>query len=390
MLQTIKNIGHFVSALLANILYGFPSKNLVVVGVTGTDGKTTTATLIYHILTKANKKVALISTVSAKIGGKEVDTGFHVTTPNPWALQKLIKHISNKGYKYLVLEATSHGLDQHRLFGINFHTGVLTNITHEHLDYHKTFSDYLKAKAKLFKLSKHAVLNKDDDSFSPVRALLSPKTTVHTYSIDTSSKLLDCIKIRFNESYNWSNALAAATAAGLLEIDQALICKAIKSFPQIKGRMEAIPNKKSITAIVDFAHTPNALQSALKAIQKSTKGEIIAVYGSAGLRDHSKRPLMGKIGSQLADIVVVTAEDPRTEDVNQIISQIKQGATGKAKIYTEPDRQKAIDLAIVKLAKKGDVVAIFGKGHEKSMCFGTIEHPWSDHDAVKKALKKRK
>ena len=394
MLHRLKNIGHLANAFLASFFYGFPSRKLTVIGVTGTDGKTTTATLIYHILRSAGKKVALISTVSARIGKKEIDTGFHVTTPSPWALQKLIRKISLKNYQYLVLEATSHGLDQHRLFGINFHIAVLTNITHEHLDYHQTFDNYLKAKAKLFRHAHHAVLNEQDESSTRIKSLLPSKTIVHPCNLKKANDdILKSAKARFPEEFNWSNSLAAATAADILELSTKDICKAIKSFPQIKGRMEQIANKKGIKVFIDFAHTPNALDSALKSLRSmidNRNSKLIAVYGSAGLRDEAKRPMMGKIGSRLADTVILTAEDPRTEDVNNIISQIKKGSTSKATVYTEPDRQKAIDLAIVKLAQKGDIVAVFGKGHEKSMSFGKIEYPWSDHHAVNKALKKRK
>jgi len=381
VLQKIKNIYHFFNAFLAVAFYGFPAKNLTVVGVTGTDGKTTTATMIYHLLKKSNKKVALISTVAAYIGNKEISTGFHVTSPAPWAIQKLIAQISKKGYKYLVLEATSHGLDQHRLLGTNISIGVLTNITHEHLDYHKTYHNYLKAKAKLFKKAQYAILNQDDQSYQKVTKNIPKSCQIIDYSLkDKAPKY-------FDQEYNQANALAAIKTVKLLGISN----PKFSDFLGIKGRMEKIPNKKGLNIFIDFAHTPNALKQALKSLRTSRHqpSNIISVFGAAGLRDHAKRPLMGNIASKLADIVVLTAEDPRTEDVNQIVNQIKKGVTGKAKIYIEADRQQAINLAINKLAKKGDTVAILGKGHEQSMCFGTIEKPWSDHKAVKNALKQK-
>lgn len=407
MLQKIKNIYHFFSALAAAVFYGFPARKLTVIGVTGTDGKTTTATLIYQILKKTNKKAALITSVAAFIGSEEIDTGFHVTTPNPWPLQKLLKKIVNKGTHFLVLESTSHGLDQHRLFGIPFSIGVLTNITHEHLDYHQNFQSYLQAKAKLFSRVKHAVLNKDDASYKRVLPLISSSAIIHSYSLKKNDKnLTSKIRLCFDEEYNCSNALAAYKVGMILGVKDKLMISAMKSFPGIKGRMEKIPNNKDINIFVDFAHTPNALEQALKSLRAIShpdkvedprskhrdkpSAKLIAVFGSAGLRDAAKRPLMGEIGSKLADIVVLTAEDPRTEDVNQIISQMKQGITGKAKIIIEPDRGKAIDLAINQLARKGDTVAVFGKGHEKSISFGKIEYPWSDHEAIKKSLSKKK
>jgi UDP-N-acetylmuramoyl-L-alanyl-D-glutamate--2,6-diaminopimelate ligase len=390
MMRWLKNLGHFFIALGAALFYQFPARKLTVIGVTGTDGKTTTATLIYHLLKTNQKKVALISSVCAKIGQQQIDTGFHVTTPNPWPLQKLIKTIADQGYQYLVVEVTSHGLDQHRLFGIPFKIGVLTNITHEHLDYHPSYDHYLQTKTKLFRRAELAVLNQDDQSFTRVKSLLGTNVKVYPYSLKKANqRLLNCLKKRFPEPYNWQNGLAASTVAQILAIKPKRVYSALRSFVAVKGRMETIPNKKDIKVIVDFAHTPNALEQALKALRVSTKARIIAVFGCAGLRDPTKRPLMGEIASQLADVVVLTAEDPRIEDVNDIIAQIKQGATGQAQVLIEPDRQTAINLAITKLARKGDLVAIFGKGHERSMCFGRIEYPWSDQKAAQKALSLR-
>ena len=399
MLQSLKNIYHFFNASLAAVFYRFPAKKLTVIGVTGTDGKTTTATLIYHLVKTSGRKVALISTVAAYIGNQEVDTGFHVTSPDPWALQKLIRRITDANYKFLVLEATSHGLDQHRLLGSNISIGVLTNITHEHLDYHKTYTNYLKTKAKLFNRAHHAIINRDDQSFARVKSLIPSSAKIHAYSLETGDKsVIKNIKLCFDEAYNCENALAAYYVAKLVGLEKSRIIKAMKSFPGVLGRMDKIPNSRGITTIVDFAHTPNALKRALISLRSTIKNppageagprsKIIAVYGSAGLRDTRKRVQMGQIGSQLADVVVLTAEDPRTEDVNHIIAQMKHGTAGKAKIMVEPDRQTAINLAINQLAKKGDTVAVFGKGHEKSLAFGKIEYPWSDHEAIKKALKK--
>lgn len=388
MLRKLKNLYHFLIAISAVRFYGHTAKKLTIIGVTGTDGKTTTTSLIYHVLFTAGKKVAMVTSVSAKMGNQEIDTGFHVTTPDPWPLQKLLKNIASQGYEYVVLETTSHGWDQHRLLGIQFKIGVVTNITHEHLDYHKTFARYVKAKSKLLKNSQLTVLNHDDASFNELKSLLPQHTPIYPYSLKLAPEnILECIKNRFPEGYNWSNALAAYTTTQLVGINDEDFCKAIKSFPGVKGRMELIPNQKQLTIVVDFAHTPNALEQALKAMRLQLKPgkKLIAVYGSAGLRDYTKRPLMGKVGSELADIVIFTAEDPRTENVNTIIEQMVKMIVKGAQIHLQPDRQKAITQAI-KLARPGDIVGVFGKGHEQSMCFGTIEYPWSDHEAIKKAL----
>lgn len=380
---------HFPKALLAVLYYGYPAQNLQVIGVTGTDGKTTTSSLIYQILKKADLKVALISTVSAKIGQKDLPTGLHVTSPNPWELQKLLKLIKDKGFEYVVLESTSHGLDQFRLLGSNFKIGVLTNVTHEHLDYHKTYSRYLQAKAKLFKQTQFSILNQDDSSFAKMKKLASGKIITYglkkgTYNLRNSS-----FKTSLPGEYNLSNCLAALSVAKTLGIKDKVIYQAIKDFKGVVGRMEEIKNKFGFKVFVDFAHTPNGLKNALLALKQMKPKKLMAVFGAAGLRDKTKRPMMGKNACQLANQVILTSEDPRTEDVLSIMSQISQGCKNSKKIIKEPDRQKAINLAIT-LAQKGDIIGIFGKGHEKSLCFGNKEYPWSDQKAVKKALQKRR
>jgi len=384
----VNYIYHFPQALLAISYYGYPAKDLKVIGVTGTDGKTTTATLIYEILKKAGLKTALISTVSAKIGSKDLPTGLHVTSPHPWELQRLLKLIRDKGFKYLVLETTSHGLEQFRLLGANFYIGLITNVTHEHLDYHKTFKNYLKAKAKLFKKTKFSVLNQDDSSFAPLKKVASGK--IISYGLKSGDYHLKnfAFKTRLLGEYNLYNCLAAISVAKTLGIKNEVIRQVIADFKGMIGRMEEIKTNKGFRVFVDFAHTPNGLKNALKTLKSLKPEHLMAVFGAAGLRDRTKRPLMGQVACQLADKVILTAEDPRTEAVNQIIKAIASGCKSQDKIIKEPDRQKAINLAL-KMAQKGDIVGIFGKGHEQSLCFGTQEYPWSDQEAVKKALKKK-
>lgn len=391
-LTELKRPYHFLKGVAANVKYGFPSKKLRVIAVTGTDGKTTTSTLIYHILKTAGKKVALISTVAAYIGDKEIDTGFHVTSPEEFQLQRLLKDIADQGYEFVVLEATSHGIHQFRLFGIVPEICVLTNITHEHLDYHKTYERYVQVKASLLSMSRTVVINQDDMSYAPVLDILKKhsRVKISTYSGKILPKELQYpVTSRFPEPYNHANAMAAITTAQMLDVSNTVVVRAISLFPPVSGRMEEIPNKKGIRVIVDFAHTPNALKVALEALQKQRKpgNKLIAVFGSAGLRDHTKRPLMGKAASELADEVVLTAEDPRTEDVHVIIRQIKEGATRNyGHIHEVVDRKKAIYFAIQTLAKRGDIVGIFGKGHEKSMNLdGKVEISWSDQKTARAA-----
>jgi UDP-N-acetylmuramoyl-L-alanyl-D-glutamate--2,6-diaminopimelate ligase len=394
MIPFLKNKLHFLKAVLAILYFRYPARKIKVIGVTGTDGKTTTTTLIYHLLLAAGKKVALVSTVIAYVGKRKVDTGLHVTSPGPWFLQKLIRKIADEGYDYLVLEATSHGLDQHRLLGTNISIAVLTNITHEHLDYHKTYAKYLNAKAKMFRNVDTAILNKKDASYKHIKKLLKPRTRIVLYSDKTLEKdIKSTVEKKFAENYNRFNATASILAAKELGIDNSAVKKGIGNFSGIPGRMEEIKNKKGIRIFIDFAHTPNALENVLRALrkQKSSNSRLIVVFGCAGERDTKKRSVMGRVAAKLADISILTAEDPRNENVNDIINQIIKGAkevrkNKRSKIIKEPERGKAILLSIEKLARKGDTVVICGKGHERSMAYKEKEHPWSDQEAVRFAL----
>jgi len=303
------------------------------------------------------------------------------------------------GIKYVVMEVTSHGLDQFRFLGINYEIGVLTNVTHEHLDYHQTFAHYLQTKAKLFARARIAVLNRDDGSFSFLESLVSGKGgRLLSYGISQEADFTPRnfpFETPLRGEYNRYNILAAIAAASALGLNKEVVGKAVASFRGIVGRMEEIVSggrAKSFRVMVDFAHTPNALEQVLKTLREDLKKDqrLIVVFGAAGLRDRGKRPMMGKIAGKLADLVVLTAEDPRTEKVVDICNQI---AVGCRRVGVEPtiisNRQEAIEFAI-KNAKKGDIVVICGKGHEKSMCFGKKEYPWSDQEAIKKALQQLK
>lgn len=394
MWRRIKNFAHLLEAIVANAIFGFPSSKLKVLAITGTDGKTTTSTLLYHILKTAGKNVALISTVAAYVGDTEIDTGFHVTNPSSFALQRLLRKIASKNIEFVVLEITSHGIDQNRNWGIHPLIGAITNVTHEHLDYHKTYENYLETKAKLLLASKTAVLNKDaQDSYEKLLRIVKkagiPFEPVSVKAMP--SKITRAARRRFGqEAYNLENVSVAAGIVKQLLVNEQDIAEAVKTFPGVKGRMEEIANERGIKIIVDFAHTPNALSQALTTLRKEMgegKGRLISVFGCAGLRDHTKRPIMGKIAADIADLAIFTAEDPRTEDVWTIINQMKSGVeSGHDKIVSIADRYEAISFALNKFAKPGDVIAITGKGHEKSMNFAGTEYPWSDQEAVKKVL----
>lgn len=391
MWRSIKNFIHLLEAMLANALYGFPAKKLKVIAITGTDGKTTTASLLYHILKTAGKNVALISTVAAYIGEEEIDTGFHVTNPSSFALQRLLRKIVAARMEFVILETTSHGIDQNRNWGIKPELAAVTNVTHEHLDYHKTFDQYLKTKAKLLISADHAFLNADaKESFESLQRILKQRKTVFSVvSLEgMPNKIMRVARKRFgDENYNFENVAVAADMTKEIVTSEDIV-KAIKTFPGVRGRMEEIPNDRGLTIIVDFAHTPNALEQALKAIRKKmTSGKLIVVFGCAGLRDIGKRPKMGKIAGEHSDLAIFTAEDPRAEDIWTIINQMKSGVTGNHdKIVSIADRYNAIQFAIDKLAKANDTILITGKGHEKSMNLGGKEYDWSDQEAVKKVL----
>lgn len=389
MLQGIKNIYHLLVAVFATIFFRYPGKSLTVIGVTGTDGKTTTVHLIYEILRAAGKKVSLISSIGAKIGGQDYELPFHVTTPNSCQLQRFLRLAVDRGEEYMVLEVTSHGLDQNRVFGCNFAIGVITNISHEHLDYHKNYENYLKTKAKLFQRVKWAILNREDESYNYLKFKIENLKLAKI--IDYGLKMGDITPAKFSfetplpGKYNQYNVLATIATAKALGISDSKIRETVANFGGVLGRFEFVETRKDFSVVIDFAHTPNALENVLSTIKSTVFGRLIHVFGCAGLRDKLKRSKMGEISAKYTEIIVLTEEDYRTEDVNQIIEEIGKKIPSKKEIYKIPDRQEAINLA-VKIAKKGDLVILTGKGHEKSLCRGKKEYPWSEHDAVKKAL----
>ena len=397
--NSLVNYGkHLPTAVLANLKYGFPSRKMTVIGVTGTDGKTTTVNMIYEILRmdsrfRGNDKsnVAMISSINAVLDGKEYDTGFHTTSPSPFQLQKYIKMAKKAGVEILVLEVTSHGLAQFRNWGIKFDIGVITNITHEHLDYHGSWENYFKTKAKLLKNVRVAIVNHDEGHFTRLAKLTKGQLVsfgLHKGADFNPRKFP--LNLKIPGDFNLLNALAASAVCVNLGIDSKRIRQTLANFSLPSGRMEEIENNRGLKIVIDFAHTPNALENALKTLRRQTKERLISVFGCASERDVQKRSLMGAVSGKLADITVLTDEDPRFEDPIKIIDKIaegayKCGAKDGENLFKEPDRQKAIKLAI-EMAKKGDVVGIFGKGHEKSMNYQGVEKPWSDREAVLKAL----
>ncbi|MEN8097974.1 MAG: UDP-N-acetylmuramoyl-L-alanyl-D-glutamate--2,6-diaminopimelate ligase [Chloroflexota bacterium] len=413
----------YALAYLSSWLRDFPSRKLVMIGVTGTDGKTTTANLIYSILSAAGIKAGLITTVNAMLGSRSEATGLHVTTPDAPAVQSYLLEMVDSGLTHCVLETTSHGLVQHRVSECDFDIAVLTNVTHEHLDYHGDYLKYLDAKALLFEglassyrkesQPKVAVLNADDESYGRMAEIKCDRTISYSLYRDASLHAKDVqysdsgttfdivengnrtqMKTSLIGAYNVSNALAAIGAVRALvpEIPVESIQSGLIALDSIPGRMQRIDRGQSFDVIVDFAHTPNALQNAVRAARavNQEQGRIITVFGSAGLRDVAKRKLMAQISQQEADLTILTAEDPRTESLDSILATMAKGCIGAGgkegeTFFREPDRMRAIYIALTK-AQPGDTVLICGKGHEQSLCIGETEYPWDDREAAHKAL----
>lgn len=395
MFQKIKNVYHHVVAFFANLTYIFPGRKLTVIGVTGTDGKTTTVNLIYHILKSSGRNVSMLTSIGASVGKKDYETGFHVTTPNPFALQKFLRQAVQSGSKYFVLEVTSHALDQYRTWGIPFKVGVLTNITSEHLDYHKTFDNYLHTKEKLLKMAKIAIVNRDDGSYTLLSDAKNSKENKNwiTYGFSESADVnLNNFPFESRvmiDSFNKYNVLAGAAVAKTLGLTHEEIRSAIKTFKLPLGRVDFV-YEDDFSVLIDFAHTPNAFEQLLGSLREHTSGRIIHVFGSAGERDHAKRPFMGETSSKHADILILTAEDPRSEDVDKIIDEIASGIKKKdAKVFRLADRKDAINAAI-EMAGKGDLVVVTGKAHEKSMTYGNRDLPWDEYKVVDTAIRTRK
>ncbi|MDO8451429.1 MAG: UDP-N-acetylmuramoyl-L-alanyl-D-glutamate--2,6-diaminopimelate ligase [bacterium] len=389
MVLGIKGLYHLLVAIFSNIWFRFPARKLTVIGVTGTDGKTTTATLIYSILKTAGYSASMITSVHAVIGSKTYDTGFHVTTPGSFMLQKYLRSAVDSGDTHMVLEVTSHGLSQSRVWGIRFAVGVLTNVTHEHLDFHKTFSRYLLTKLSLLRRSAICVVNRDEaEVYNKIIPKLRRKKII-TYALRRDAVITPKtyrFSTKLSGIFNTYNCLAAIGVGYALGIGKKTMLHAIASFTGISGRMESIQDAP-FRVIIDFAHTPNAIEQVLKTVRPITKKRLIHVFGSAARRDIKKRAFMGNASAKYADLIVLTEEDYRNEDVGRIIDMIASGIPSGREVVRIPDRSEAIYYA-VSHARPGDTVIITGKGHELSLARGNREYPWSDQAEARKILKK--
>jgi UDP-N-acetylmuramoyl-L-alanyl-D-glutamate--2,6-diaminopimelate ligase len=422
--QSAKNIYHLFQAILANVWFGFPSRKLKMIGVTGTNGKTTTCQMISKILEENGAKVAMASTINFKICKEEWVNDTKFTTFSSFRLQKFLRQATDAGCEYAIVEVTSHALDQNRVWGIRFSVAVLTNITREHLDYHKTMEEYARAKEKLF-----AMAAKNPEGISVVNLgsefadnfLKHPAKERYGYCIEyrVSGIEYENIKIVKAESvklgikntqysilntryslnlpgeFNVENALAA-TCVGLSQrMSLEKISMALGKIKGVPGRMECIKNEKGFEVIVDYAVTPDSLEklySYLGGIKKEN-GKIIAVFGSCGERDRGKRPIMGEVVARHADFCIVTNEDPYNEDPQKIIDEVFSGALEHRKenknAWRILDRRQAIKKAL-QIAKPGDIVVVTGKGAEETMAVGEKRIPWNDPKIIREVLQESK
>jgi len=395
-------------AAMADILFDHPSGKLKVVGVTGTNGKTTTTYLLRSILEVAGRRTGLMGTISYQIGGRAIPAPN--TTPGSLDVQRYLAEMASSGAEYAVMEVSSHALDQYRVDAVDFACAVFTNITPEHLDYHKNFEAYLTAKGKLFKYlprTSTAVLNADDPNSSTLAE--RSKASSVWYGIEKPAEYraelltmgLDGASVRLTTPagsvelqtaligvHNVYNILASATAAHVLGMSLDEITAGIGALAGVPGRLERVVEAGNFTVFVDYAHTDDGLRNVLAALKPLVDGRLIVVFGCGGDRDRTKRPRMGRVAQELADVVVVTSDNPRTEDPDAVISEILTGTTPSENLYVEPDRRKAIEAACL-LAKADDTVLVAGKGHETYQVLKDTVIPFDDRVVIRELVRRQ-
>lgn len=412
----IEPTGHLAEAVLINAKHGFPSRGMKIIGVTGTNGKTTTCFMIHKMLVEAGYKAGLMTTVAYGVGSEIKPQIHHMTNVPVGELMQRIKWMKSKNVDWLVLETTSHALAQHRVWGVPYSVAVMTNITHEHLDYHKTFERYRSAKVKLFQLAgknrrglRTGIVNADDPNW---KYFARAVPTVMTYGVKSGDLRAENIKSTPNGStfeahlyrgaklkiktnlpgsFNVSNALAAAATGMVVGLSDEQIVRGISALKGVEGRMTSIDEGQDYSVIVDFAHTPDSFEKLFKDLKPVVKGKLIVMFGSAGRRDEAKREVQGRLAGEYADEVIITEEDDRDIDGKEIMDQIavgaeKAGKTREKDLFLVHDRTEAISFAL-KRAKKGDAVLLLGKGHEKTIERADGEHPWDEIGTTHEALK---
>lgn len=400
----VENTEQIVGQIATNF-YGNPTEKLKLVGVTGTNGKTTIATVLYNMFRKMGHKVGLLSTVVNYIDGEAVATDH--TTPDPVTLNELLAKMVDAGCEYAFMEVSSHSIVQNRIGGLKFVGGLFTNITRDHLDYHKTFENYLKAKKLFFdRLPKEAFAITNIDDKNGLVMTQNTQATVKTYSVqnaaDFKAKIIEChfdgmlldingkeVNVQFIGRFNVSNLLAVYGAAVMLGKDVDDVLVALSAMKPVNGRFEALRSPKGFTAIVDYAHTPDALENVLNAIHGvlQGKGQVITVCGAGGNRDKGKRPLMAKEAIKQSDKVILTSDNPRDEEPEDILNDMLAGVTDEqaGKVLTIVDRRQAIKTACM-MAQNGDVILVAGKGHEDYQIIKGVKHHFDDKEEIRKCF----
>jgi UDP-N-acetylmuramoyl-L-alanyl-D-glutamate--2,6-diaminopimelate ligase len=404
LLKNLKLKRRAIAALAGLHFFGNPSARLRIVGVTGTSGKTTTATLLYRIAAALGYKAGLIGTVENIIVDKAEPAT--LTTPDPISLMKLLNEMANKGCKYVFMEVSSQAVDQKRITGINFSGAIFTNFSQDHLDYHKTMKEYFLAKKKFFKMlpARAFALSNTDDEYGN-KMLENIQARKFSYGFKRSEdfhgeiKQLDFsgLELKFNNTqikskllgkFNAYNLLAVWSACELLDFDMDKVSKILENIKPPRGRFEHFTSSSGVLVIVDYAHKPDALEKILLAIKdtRRTDGKIISVFGCGGDRDPLKRPIMGRIGAINSDIAIFTSDNPRSEDPDEIIEQMKTSLSAEEskKVKTIANRRDAISEA-VKLAQKGDIILCAGKGHEDYQEIKGVKYHFDDMEEFKKA-----
>ncbi len=403
--QLIVNDTREAFSLLSASFFGNPAKSLRLVGVTGTNGKTTTCFLLKSVLESIGHKTGLVGTVKNMVG--DVEYPAHLTTPDPFELNSLFAEMVKAGCEFCVMEVSSQALAQKRVAGLHYEVAAFTNLTQDHLDYHGTFENYIAAKHILFENCDTAVVNTDDEahlamtdgacckvvSYSALsdRADYSAKNIEHkpggvSYFLVGIGKL-ERIKMRIPGGFTVYNSMTAAVCAIELGLPFADVTKALSEASGVPGRIEVVPTDTDYTVIIDYAHSPDGLQNILGSLRKIAQARIITVFGCGGDRDRTKRPQMGKIASDMSDFVIVTSDNPRTEDPETIVNEVAEGTKGaKIPVVRIVDRTQAIEFALNE-ANAGDIVLLAGKGHETYQIIGTEKHHYDEREVVRNLLR---
>lgn len=413
----IEPYGHLAEAVLLNIIYGFPARKMKVIGITGTNGKTTTTFLVHRMLHKAGRSTGMMTTVAWGVGMDIHPQTYHMTNVPVPELMRRLRAMRKAGVEWLVLETTSHSLAQHRVWGIPYSVAVLTNLTHEHLDYHKTFERYRDAKKMMFTMAdrnrkglRTGIINADDPVAGDFAAAIANPVLygvgngdVQASGVELSSAGVSYTATAGNDTYdirchlpgsfNVANSLAAVGVGRAVGLSKRQIEKGIAALDGVEGRMTRIDEGQGFNVIVDFAHTPDSFEKLFKDLRPVVKGRLIVLFGSAGRRDEAKRPLQGALAGKYADEVIITEEDDRDADGQAIMEQIAEGAqkAGKERdfnLFLVHDRTKAISFAISQAVDKNDTVLLLGKGHEKTIERADGEHPWDEITTAREALRK--